>query len=109
MVRDGWNFHGDIAIQLEGIARECFSETDIPIDKIYNADCIENYSFIEVMVHVLRHKTMFNNKQDAIEKFIKKCAKYFGKSGNAIDQQIANNLFEEFKSIIDKKESGDLS
>lgn len=100
MVRDGWNFHGDIAIPLESIARECFGDIGRPVTKIYDADCIEQYSFIEVMIHVLRYKTMFNNEHDNIEKFITKCAKYFGESGNVIDKETADSLFEEFQSLI---------
>lgn len=100
MVRNGWNFHGDIAIKLEEIAKEYFGGINRPVNKIYDADCIEQYSFAEVMISILRYKTSNNNDNEAIEDFINKCSEYFGVSGNAIDQEIADNLFKEFQSLI---------
>lgn len=100
MIRNGWNFHGDIAIPLEGIAIECFGDIDRPVDKIYDADCIEQYSFAEVMISILRYKTSHNNDNDTIEDFINKCSKYFGLSGNEINHEIADDLFKEFQSLI---------
>lgn len=100
MLRNGWNFHNDIAIRLEGIATEQFGGIGRPVQKIYDADCIEQFSFVEVMIHVLRNMTAFDNENEAIEDFIRKSAKYFGKSGNMIDGETAQELFEEFLSLI---------
>lgn len=100
MIRNGWNFHGDIAIPLESIARECFGGIGRPVDKIYDADCIEQYSFAEVMISILRHRTSHYNDNVTIESFISRCSEYFGVSGNEIAPETADELFNEFRSLI---------
>jgi len=100
MLRDGWNFHGDIAISLEGDARSFFGDIDRPVDKIYDADAIELGSFAEVMILLLRQKTDFSNECPEIDEFISKCGKYVGVSGNQIPKETAQALYDEFTSMF---------
>lgn len=101
MIRQGWNFHGDIAIQLEGDARHFFGDIDRPVTKIYDADSIEICNFVEVMIILLREKTRFNNEHEEIDAFVKDCAPYLGISGNSIDPEIADGLYQSFKKLFD--------
>ena len=100
MLRKGWNFHNDIAIPLEGDARRHFGDLNRPVTKIYDADCIEHGSFIEVMVSILREKTNYENSQEEIDEFIESCAPYFGKDGYQIDSETAEALYIKFTELI---------
>ena len=99
MLRDGWNFHNDIAIELERIARSKYCSTERPYTKIYDADSIELGSFVEVMIILLREKTGMENNHTDIEAFVNKCGPYLGKSGNLIPKEIAQKLFNDFKQL----------
>ena len=101
MLRKGWNFHNDIAIRLEGDARRHFGDLNRPVTKIYDADCIEQGSFIEVMVSILREKTHFENSQVEIDEFVESCTPYFGKDGNQIDPETAETLYARFTKLIE--------
>lgn len=100
MLRDGWNFHGDIAIPLEGDARQYFGDINRPVTKIYDADSIESCSFAEVMILLLREKTGFNNECGEIDEFVKECAPYLGVSGNSIEPETASRLYERFTKLF---------
>ena len=100
MLREGWNVHGDIAVELENDANYYFKGIGRPVDKIYDADAIELGRFVEVMILLLREKTSFNNEHDDIDEFVTDCAPYLGKSGNSIDPEIANQLYSRFTSLF---------
>lgn len=101
MVREGWNFHGDVAIQLEGIGRSYYGWTGRPMTKIFDADAIESGSFVECMTLLLREKTSYNWETEGIDEFLDKCAPYFRKSGNSIDREVAQELFDEFTTLFE--------
>lgn len=101
MLREGWNFHGDIATQLESIAVHHFGDIGRPITKIYDADAIEVGNFIEVMILLLREKTNMENDHDKIDSFIRTCAPYLGMSGHSIPKETAQDLFDKFKVLYE--------
>lgn len=98
-IREGWNFHNDIAISLESHARRIMKYTDRPYETIFDADAIESESFFEVMIILLWHKNEYISN-DKISNFIKKGKEYIGVSGHKIPNETANKLFEEFKELI---------
>ena len=101
MLRDGWNFHNDIAMALESIARNQFGNVDRPFGKIYDADSIETGCFIEVMIILLRLKSKMEDNNDDITEFVKSCSEYLGESGNDIPNETAQNLLDRFIRIFD--------
>lgn len=101
MLREGWNFHGYIAIELEGIASRYFNAYVRPMTKIYDADAIESGCFVEVMIILLRESTNMENDRDDISRFVKDCRSYLGKRGAYIPKETAQNLFERFKAIYE--------
>lgn len=99
MLRDGWNFHNDIAIALESIARKKYCDNKRSSTKIYDADSIELGNFAEVMIILLRETTEMENDHADIDNFVNKCGPYLGKSGNSIPKATAQELFENFKQL----------
>ena len=102
MLRKGWNFRGDIAVCLEGDAIRHFKESNRPFGKIYDASAIEQGGFAEVMIILVRSATNYNYENTIIDEFVKDCAHYIGIDGNQIDPEVANDLYQRFKSIIEK-------
>ena len=102
MLRDGWNFHGDIAISLESDACSVHGINGRPFDKIFDADAIELGSFAEVMIILVRDKTNFTNTDDKINEFIEDCVPYMGKSAAEIPADKADDLYNQFRQIIGK-------
>lgn len=100
MLRDGWNFHNDIALRLEMEARYVFGDKDRPYSKIYDADAIESGQFAEVMIDVLREKTERKNGYEDIDGFIELCSYYIGKSGYQIDHRVAQGLLNKFLELL---------
>ncbi len=98
-LRAGWNFHNDIAISLEGIAREFYRDIDRPVNKIYDADGIEGGFFSIVMIHLLLAKKECNLTA-ADEKFIDECYKYINKRAFEIKNEDADSLFKRFKELF---------
>lgn len=71
MPREGWNFHGYIAIELEGMASRHFKASVRPMTRIYDAaDAIETGCFVEVMIILLRESTNMENDHDDIDRFV---------------------------------------
>ena len=101
MLREGWNFHGDIAVTLESVATHHFGDIGRPMSKIYDADAIETGCFVEVMIILLRERTNMENDRDDIDQFIGRCAPYLGMSGNTIPHEIAHDLFTEFQELYE--------
>ena len=99
MLREGWNFHGDIAIELESIACRHYGDIGRPVYKIYDADAIEVGSFIEVMIILLREKTNRRDECPDIDGFVKLCAPYLGMNGNVIPKDKAQELFDRFQEL----------
>lgn len=100
MVREGWNFKNDIAMRLEFFARRFYRCTDRPYGKIYDSDSIEMGTFVEVMIIMVRQKIDFSCENDDVEQFVDRCAPYFSKSGHDIEPEIANELFDEFFTLM---------
>lgn len=99
-LRNGWNFHNDIAIRLEMKARSVFGDKDRPYTKIYDADSIECGKFSEVLIDVLREKTGRESGREDIDEFIKVCSGFIGKSGYEIDSRIAQGLLNRFLELL---------
>ena len=99
MPREGWNFHGDIAIALEDIASRHYGDIMRPVNKIYDADSIEQGSFVEVMLLLLREKVGLYNELDDVNEFERDCAPYFNANGNTIPKETAQELFDRFKAL----------
>ena len=102
MLRDSWNFHGDIAVPLESYASSFFHDIGRPFTKIYDADCIESQYFVEVMILLLRAKTNYEQEHSNIDIFINKCKPFFGLSGHDIPKEKAAELFNSFISLYDE-------
>lgn len=101
MLRENWNFHNDIAIPLESIARHYYGDTDRPYTKIYDADAIESGNFVEVMIILLREVTHMVNDNAEIDEFVKSCTPYLGMRGSEIPKETAQELYNRFKSIYE--------
>ena len=99
MLREGWNFHGDIAIVLEGIASRHYGDIMRPMGKIYDADAIEQGSFVEVMIMLLRDEIGLDDGIDELDEFERDCAPCFGANGNTIHKETAQELFDRFKAL----------
>ena len=102
MLRNGWNFHNDIAIQLERIAREEFEkEHSRPYGKVYDADFIDSYTFAECLILLVRKNMNYRADNEVLEEFVKKCYPLMGKSGSMIEDETAQGLFDEFKRLME--------
>lgn len=100
-LREGWNFHDDIALRLEMKARQLYGDSDRPYTKIYDADSIEGGCYAEVMINLLRMKSGYENSNEVIDLFVKKCAGYIGKSGYEIEPSKSQELLNEFLELFD--------
>lgn len=101
MLRENWNFHNDIAISLESIARHYYGDIDRPLTKIYDADAIESGNFVEVMIILLREVTHMINDNSVIDDFVRSCAPYLGMRGSEIPKETAQELYDRFKAIFE--------
>lgn len=100
MHREGWNFHNDIAIDLEGKARRFLKYADQPVNTIFHAGAIESDGrFAEVMIILMREKSHMQRDSDEINDFVSTCAPYIGLSGVEIGDEKANELYESFKNL----------
>ena len=99
MLRKGWNFHGDIAIALEDIASRHYGDIMRPVNKIYDADSIEQGSFVEVMLLLLRDEIGLDDGIDELDEFERDCAPYLNANGNTIPKEKAQELFDRFKAL----------
>ena len=99
-LREGWNFHNDIALRLEWKARDVFGDKDRPITKIHDADSIEDGRFAEVMIEVLREKTGRESGREEVDSFIKLCSHFIGKNGYQIDQRVSQGLLDRFLELM---------
>lgn len=102
-LREGWNFHNDIAINLERIARNTFNPGKAygSDDTIYCADAIETNTFAEVMIILLRKKYGYKENTN-IDNFSAKLQKVWAVSGIVIEPEVAESLFTEFKILFEK-------
>jgi hypothetical protein len=101
MLRDGWNFHGDIAIPLENIARGYFSIE--PLDQkllhyFFSADTIECGAFVEVMLYLLRSKLGLDAD---LSEFVSKSKAFLGCTAREIPHKISQSLFTDFEKLFD--------
>lgn len=101
MLREGWNFHGDIAIALEDIASRHYGDIMTPMGKIYDAASIEHGSFVEVMIMLLRDEMGLDDGIDELDEFERDCAPYFNANGNTIPKETAQELFDRFKALYE--------
>lgn len=99
MLRDGWNFHNDIAMALANIARRHYGESEISTTKIYGANAIGSGHYVEVMIEILRDITNREDNHDDIDQFAKDCAPYLGTRGIDIPKEEAQEIFERFQEI----------
>lgn len=95
MLRNGWNFHSDIALVLERIA-ESYSA---PIPS-FCADAIESSTFAETMIFLLDQKGSPLLCEEEINAFKEKAYPYLDKSGHQIDPETAQELLNEFRMLM---------
>ena len=101
ILRDGWNFHNDIALRLEGIARRIYGDLDRPYTKKYDADGIESGGyFAEVMLDLLRVKTEREDNREDISEFIQTLAPYVQKTGYEIPHIESQGLLNKFLELM---------
>lgn len=103
MLREGWNFHNDIAVELEGIINNKHGDSDLgrPFHKIYDADVLDaGGTFAECMIEEVRHATDYDSEDQRVDAFVRKCTPYIGMPGSQIEPETAQGLFDEFKSLI---------
>ena len=84
MLRDNWNFHGDIALPIEMIARRYLGLSGDRRETIFDADAIESEHFVECMSILLRTKSNYSSNNGNLEDFIAECKPYFGVNGHVI-------------------------
>ena len=70
-----------------------------PMNKIYDADSIEQGSFVEVMIMLLRDEIGLDDGVDELDEFERDCASYFNVNGNMIPKETAQELFDRFKEL----------
>ncbi len=100
MLREGWNFHDDIAVPLEHDSNILYGwPHPEPKGKIYSADMIEAGHFAEAMMLLLRVKADYAARDD-IDSFVKRCSAYAGLRASEIEKEAADNLYIEFKRIF---------
>ena len=102
MLREGWNFHNDVAIPLEGVAVRHFKRNGRPVDTIFDADAIESGTFAEDMILLLRMRYDYRNDMPEIDEFIVDCSRFIGVRGSQIDKGVADNLFQRFENLYDE-------
>ena len=100
MLRENWNFHGDIALPLEMEARVYYSLNGNRGETIFDADAIESGHFIECMSILLRAKSHYSWSNENVENFLEECKPYFGVNGNNIPKDTAQDLFDRFLEIF---------
>lgn len=101
MLRENWNFRGDIALPMEMTARRFFDLNGKRGETIFDADAIETGHFIECMSILLRTKSNYMWDNDDMEDFIAECKPFFGVSGHDIPDETAQNLYDRFREIFD--------
>ena len=100
MLRKNWNFHGDVAIPLEMIARHYFGLNGNRGEYIFDADAIEAGHFIECMSIILREKSHYSWDDNNVEDFITECKPYFALSGHDIPNEVAQRLYDQFEKVF---------
>ena len=103
MLRDGWNFHNDVAMVIENKSRSCFGFTYGDYN-MFSADEVECGTFAGCMMLMLRKKSKYCKSNDEIEAFIEKYKSYIGKSGHEIAAETAQLMIEEFVKIYNSIE-----
>lgn len=101
-LREGWNQHNDIGIKLENIARGIVNPGK-PYGAdgtIFSADSIEEGTFAEVMICLLRLKKGFAENSD-IKEFSDSLGEIWSKSLNLIEPVKAQELMEKFEKLMD--------
>lgn len=102
-MRENWNFHVDIAMELEDIAKDYYKwNQGRPIRKIYDADAIQNDSFILLMLILLVNVTEQTNDIEEINEFKQNALKYISLNPNEIDVFEVEELFNRFKQLYNK-------
>ena len=101
LLREGWNAHNDIGMELENTARNILNP-GVPYGAdytIYEAGCIESGTFAEVMICLLRHEKGYK-ENDKIDSFSEKLANIWAKSLHDIEPEYAQKLLDEFNKLI---------
>lgn len=99
MLRDGWNFHNDVAMVIENKSRSCFGFTYGDYN-MFSADEVECGTFAECMMLMLRKKSKYCKSNDEIEAFIEKYKRLYWKKwtrnccrdSTTYDRRIRENL-----------------
>ena len=101
MLREGWNFHNDIALRVELFARARFgiSLEEVP-NTIFYADMVEGGRFVECMICLLRNNFGYTATNTAVNEFIDKAAPFFNMSGIEMDSSTAQELLDEFWELM---------
>lgn len=84
-MEQGWNFQGHVALPLETIGRR--------EGVFYSSDEVAIGHFVDAMEKILNICCI---EHDA---FSSKCAKFAGKSATKIGDEMAKELFDEFRDL----------
>jgi len=90
------NFHGYIAVPLEGKLRSLFGFRERPVGTVFDADSIENSFFYDAMCLILVRNAV-ENRTDFMDRYL-----YLkGKSASEVEIREAIRIYDEFLSLIE--------
>jgi hypothetical protein len=102
-MREGWNFHSDVAMVLEEYARDHYiSNNSRTFNKIYDADAIQYGHFVEVMIMLLRDITNKSNEYERIDSFVKRIIRQEYLKPESVDKNEIFEVFEDFKILYEE-------
>ena len=94
-----WNAHGEISVRLESKAHSLLQRgMKGAYGTIFNADSIDQWSFAEAMIALLRWKYGYDDNI-AIEEFSKSLAPVWGKVLSEIGRDTTCDLFKKFLEL----------
>lgn len=95
------NLYDAITSPLECTARVIMSFGGRPSGTIFDSDAIRCGRFVEVMILLLRMRTLYSTETDGIAEFVAKCAPYFNKRIDDIPRETVFELYNTFETLIE--------
>lgn len=102
MLREGWNFHDDIAVKLEAMAARDLKSINRNVKRVYDAEVIEQGRFIEVMLVLLMERVLKVSIHEEIDQFARDCRPYAGLNVNVIPKEEVQRLFNTFLKLYEE-------
>ena len=90
-MKDGWNFHGWIAVPLERYGHKYIG------DSFFSADEIATGAFVEAMLQIL--SAAYGNL-DKVCTFVEQCNLYQSQHDMSDSNECAMTLFREFENLL---------